>query len=344
MSGQKWMSGLRRGALNLTLGVNGLTIRHQTALSKAETARITDIEDLQSSKKGKRAAEPCLLCVPLDMPSLERYPCMYPRKVEKKKSRDEDIAVCVLEWVANEDPSQARILLVKRPKTGKPLMAVLTRLRLKRMSIGLLAGLDEFPSVVMPEDSSSAPGRLASSVDLLNELLEMPNDFHIKAVKDFTAVSVTRTTDLGSIKHIYSHINATFHCRHVVLTSGGMDESKPPQIRKENRERCKWISREDVDSANISTGAVKIWKLVTDGAVPAKATKPGKVKADLIKKGKKEESGQMKLSFTKKPVATVEEAIVNLSDLDPKSGDSVKDSHLSPRKKRRIDISSDEED
>ena len=246
---------------------------------------------------------------------------LYPRKVEKKKSRDEDIAVCVLEWVAKKDPSQSRILLVKRPQTG------------------LLAGLDEFPSVVMPEDSSTASARLTSSVELLNELLELPVDFHLKAVKDFTTVSITSTNDLGSIKHIYSHINALFHCRHVVLTSGSTEAGKPPRIRKANRERCKWIGRDEVDSANISTGAVKIWKLVTEGgAQPKKVTKS----RTMTVKQKKADHGQTKLSFTKKTTVQTEVAVIVVADQGG-GGDQAEKQADSPRKKRRIDISSDEE-
>jgi A/G-specific adenine glycosylase len=225
----------------------------------------------------------------------------------------------VLEWVAKEDPDQSRVLLVKRPKTG------------------LLAGLDEFPSVVMPEDSLSSSARLSSSVELLSELLVLPEDFHLKAVKDFTAVSVTTTKELGSIKHIYSHINATFHCRHVVLTSGSVEgEGKPPRIRKENRERCKWISREDVDSANISTGAVKVWKLVTEGA--GKSAKVAKIRTTSVKQ-KKEDQGQLKLSFTKHAPVKVDIGVVEV--VEGKDEDVIEE--VSPRKKRRIDISSDED-
>lgn len=282
-----------------------------------------DIEDLgPAPKQGKASEEACSLCVPLDTRSLERDPMLYPRKVEKKKSRNEDIAVCVLEWVAKEDPGQSQILLVKRPKTG------------------LLAGLDEFPSVVMPEDSSTASARLTSSVELLNELLELPDDFHLKAIKDFTSVSITSTNDLGSIKHIYSHINATFHCRHVVLTSGSAEAGKPPRIRKANRERCKWIGREEVDSANISTGAVKIWKLVTEGgAQPKKVTKS---RTTTVKQ-KKEDQGQTKLSFTKKTTVQTEVAVTLVADQGGDQAEKQAEQADSPRKKRRIDISSDEE-
>lgn len=90
----------------------------EARLCTARAAKSGDIEDLASSQNGKRSDEACTICVPLDEPTVARDPSLYPRKVVKKKSRDEDIAVCVLEWVAIGDAGDSRILLVKRPKTG----------------------------------------------------------------------------------------------------------------------------------------------------------------------------------------------------------------------------------
>ena len=60
------------------------------------------------------------MCLPLDPPSLERDVVLYPLKVVKKASRDEEVAVCVIEWrpKAHQIEQEDLILLVKRPKTG----------------------------------------------------------------------------------------------------------------------------------------------------------------------------------------------------------------------------------
>lgn len=80
-----------------------------------------DIEDLTVMKKA------CTLCLPLEPPSHDRDVTLYPLKVIKKKSRDEDIAVCVVEWrqAGSTHTAEDKILLVKRPKTGRQFVTIM---------------------------------------------------------------------------------------------------------------------------------------------------------------------------------------------------------------------------
>lgn len=182
---------------------------------------------------------------------------MYPLKVVKKKSRDEDLAVCVVEWRSRGNDQAEKILLVKRPKTGKyPIRCFFCR-TLKRKpdhyamgSSGLLAGLDEFPSVVMPESASTLSERSLKSEELLKELLHLPETFSLDSSRDYITCEVTSFKDFGSIKHIYSHINATFHCRHLVISA-----ISPPRIRG-SHDRCRWATKAEIEKANISTGTI----------------------------------------------------------------------------------------
>ena len=140
--------------------------------------------------------------------------------------------------------------------------------------IGLLAGLDEFPSVILPEASASS--HMAGSTDYLNELLDLPHDFSLESAKEYPNLTVLKVADLGSVRHIYSHINATFHCYHLKLSS-----CKPPRI-KTSTSRCRFVDRPQIANANISTGAVKIWELVS-GNDPKKKAKKNKAPTESPK-------------------------------------------------------------
>jgi A/G-specific adenine glycosylase len=280
-------------------------------LQQCTAGRAASSIDLEDIAKGTT----CKMCLPLDPPSLDREVTLYPLKVVKKKSRDEDIAVCVVEWFSSStDVEQgSMVLLVKRPKTGMDPMTDQDRCMLTT-SPGLLAGLDEFPSAVMPDSESSPTDRLAQSLELLNELLVLPKSFVLKPLREYTALSVTGTTDLGSIKHIYSHINATFHCRHLKLSS-----EKPPRIQAE-KGRCRWVEKSAIASANISTGAVKIWDLVNGKEVKGK-TKKKLAKEETVKI-------DIKQFLTRKPASSQENAIES----------SAEQPEETPRKKRKLVI------
>ena len=209
---------------------------------------------------------------------------------------------------------------------------------------GLLAGLDEFPSVIVEDAAPSL--RSQASLALLHELLVLPADFELASSNLTSTVS-----DLGSIKHIYSHINATFHVSHVVLLS---NEGVPPKIRKGARERCRWVSRAEVESANISTGAVKVWSLVKSGVKAAKVKAPSKRKAGAshARSAAGPQLGQSKLAFGRK-VHVQEEEMTASSSKENEVGEAAVSvavavtaslaTTTSPRKKRRIVVSSDEE-
>lgn len=308
---------------------------------------VVDIEDLSSpepeatprkrtkakatSKAKSSSTSVCEMCLPVDAVARGRDVTVYPCKVAKKASREEDIAVCVLEWQSGEVQGEAegrKVLLVKRPKTG------------------LLAGLDEFPSVIVEGASPSL--RAQASLALLHELLVLPPDVQLAS-----STSTCMVSDLGSIKHIYSHITATFHVSHVVLSSDD-SEGAPPKIRKGARERCRWASRAEVESANISTGAVKVWSLVKSGVKTIKVKAPSKRKAGAsqARSATGPQLGQSKLAFSRKvqvqeEVMTASSSKENEVDVAAVSAAALVTTSVTsttcPRKKRRIEVSSDEE-
>lgn len=77
----------------------------------------------------------------------------------------------------------------------------------------------------------------------------------------------------GSIPHIFSHINMTYHILHLVLASSTLPLSKTGV----------WLDETGVETANIGTGVKKVWAEVYGAwgsfdscAKPAKGTKTAK--------------------------------------------------------------------
>lgn len=85
-------------------------VRLASSKKRLEPASV-DIEDL------------CTLCAPIDdLKPSEHSVTVYPMAKERKKPREEETAVCVLEWrrtgATNKDGH--KVLLVKRPEKGEP--------------------------------------------------------------------------------------------------------------------------------------------------------------------------------------------------------------------------------
>lgn len=212
----------------------------------------------------------------------------------------------------------------------------------------------------MPDSESDVKSRFEASLDLLQEVLSL-SDAQVEELQS----NPKAKREVDSIKHIYSHINAMFHCRMLDLPG----DKSPPRIRSEWKSRARWVNEGEVDNANISTGHVKVWKSVSDNENGLRKSKNGKSGAPSGKRkvteNKKEEKGQMKLSFTKSVSVSskttknmkdgvigeeveVVEAIIEERSMktENRAAAVVHDTATasSPRKKRRIDISSDEEE
>lgn len=86
----------------------------------------------------------------------------------------------------------------------------------------------------------------------------------------------------GSIPHIFSHINMTYHVQHLVITS-------PDPAPTPTDVRAVWLDDTEVEHANVGTGVKKVWAEVfgswgsfSAGRKPAKPAVKGKRKSEVV--------------------------------------------------------------
>jgi A/G-specific adenine glycosylase len=67
----------------------------------------------------------------------------------------------------------------------------------------------------------------------------------------------------GSVPHIFSHINMTYHVQHLVLgpadSNADVDVDAPPVPADP---RAAWLRADEVEGANVGTGVKKVWAQV----------------------------------------------------------------------------------
>lgn len=121
----------------------------------------------------------------------------YPAKGIKTKQRHDYSAVCVVEILENQGTSEleqsSRFLLVKRPDEG------------------LLAGLWEFPSVLLDGEAD-----LSTRRESINNLLSQC--FGLEPKKNFEIVI---REDVGDFVHVFTHIRLKIYVEHLVLCLKG---------------------------------------------------------------------------------------------------------------------------
>ncbi|XP_052139109.1 adenine DNA glycosylase-like [Oryza glaberrima] len=164
----------------------------------------------------------------------------FPRVVPKAKPRSDFAAVCVVqisqgfgEGIAEAEGKDNLFLLIKRPEEG------------------LLAGLWEFPSVLVNEGKT----------DTLNRRKEMD-----KYLKQLLSIDVTRRSsvilreDVGQYVHIFSHIRLTMFVELMILNLKDDGE----ELCKEGPDSTKLrlINENAVQSMGLTSGIRKVYNMV----------------------------------------------------------------------------------
>ncbi|BAT98044.1 hypothetical protein VIGAN_09165600 [Vigna angularis var. angularis] len=172
----------------------------------------------------------------------------YPVKGVKVKQRCDFSAVCVVELLGAEallDKSQSisKFILVKRPEEG------------------LLAGLWEFPSVLL--DGETVP---STRREAMNRFLKA--NFKIDVRK---TCNIVLREDIGEFVHIFSHIRLKLYVELLVLQSkeGEHDLFKSP----DNKPTWKCVYSNALSGMGLTTSVRKVYNMVQNfkqKALPSK--------------------------------------------------------------------------
>ena len=162
----------------------------------------------------------------------------YPRVVPKAKPRRDFAAVCVVQIAQGLEQETAAgkcnsFLLIKRPEEG------------------LLAGLWEFPSVLVDERKT----------DPLNRRKEM--DRYLKQLVDIDVEQESNLIlreDVGQHVHIFSHIRLTMHVELMVLKIKG--DVGQVCNKGQGSTKLKLVDESSIDSMGLTSGIRKVYNMV----------------------------------------------------------------------------------
>lgn len=159
----------------------------------------------------------------------------YPTKVVKAKPKLDFCCVCVLEILIQENNrSGGGFVLVKRPEEG------------------LLAGLWEFPSVILDKEASVAARRKAIN-------LYLKEAFHLEPKETCTVVS---RKELGEFVHIFTHIRRKIYVELLVvqLTEGGTIDMFKDEAKDTMTWKC--VDSDVLSTMGLTSAVRKVYSMV----------------------------------------------------------------------------------
>ena len=172
-------------------------------------------------------------------------------------------------------------------------------LMVRRPEGGLLAGLWEFPSVVMPtvekEAAAATAEDRAAAVQALVDSLSIPGlSSHTepggesKSRGDARATNHKESRDnttsigprsVGQVVHVFSHIRQTMAVEHLVVTlEGEAVENGGGEGSKGDSPEWRWVQSSDMEAAGLTSGVRKVYDLVLKGGKGNNGTAKGKGK------------------------------------------------------------------
>ncbi|MEQ2273689.1 hypothetical protein XENORESO_007540 [Xenotaenia resolanae] len=159
----------------------------------------------------------------------------FPRKPVKKAPRVERTLTCVVTRPGEEGGEE--YLLIRRPNKG------------------LLAGLWEFPSLLLQDDHTEVKQKRALS-DKVNRILKTCLNEHLLQY-------------VGEVVHIFSHIHQTYVVYNLCL--------KERDVTQTQTEKQQWVTRSALQETAVSTGLKKIVTLFEKvDRLKGKTSKDGK--------------------------------------------------------------------
>lgn len=160
--------------------------------------------------------------------SVNTYCSLFPKKVAKKKAKEEDCAVCFIELRLPD--GESKWLIEQRPATG------------------LLASLWQFPQVTLPASDTTAAHRRSSAQTYVSSLIaggiDMAKARHINS--------------FDPLVHVFTHLRLTMHAYHYRIT----DKPEADSLVCSGAPARKWVDTSSMDNETLSTGMRKCWDLV----------------------------------------------------------------------------------
>ncbi|KAL3358813.1 hypothetical protein AABB24_015745 [Solanum stoloniferum] len=173
----------------------------------------------------------------------------YPTKVVKAKQRHEFSAVSVVEILDCQEmtgpQSSSKYILVKRPDEG------------------LLAGLWEFPSILLEKEADLASRRKA-----IDNFLQSSFNLDLKE-----STRIVSREDIGECVHVFSHIYLKMYVELLVLHPKG---NRSIDYKKLDKESITWkyVDGKNLGSMGLTSGVRKVYTMVQKHKQTEQATIP----------------------------------------------------------------------
>ncbi|KAF2434966.1 DNA glycosylase, partial [Tothia fuscella] len=192
---------------------------------------------------------------------IENHVTRFPMKIVTKAARNEECIVCIFKK-SSGDGKDPLWLIEQRPKKG------------------LLASLWQFPSLtIFNDEDAQTNSRGALSQTERRKLVAQFAESLLEAFKPLAVpIFAHDVSELGSITHIFSHIKLVMHvhlywindqesAKKVKSRNAKKVKSPPPPSSKTSQidsgkvefQDRKWVSQEEVESANFGSGMRKCW-------------------------------------------------------------------------------------
>ncbi|KAM4722941.1 adenine DNA glycosylase [Rhinophrynus dorsalis] len=194
----------------------------KTLLKSRTEPKAEDIGDIEECDLARGT---CTLCIPhSDTWESSLGVANFPRKSAKKPSRVEHTMICV--WERCGEQREAEYLIVQRPSSG------------------LLAGMWEFPSMLLDKELTVKDREHS----LCRHLQELTGHKVLKKELQYA----------GEVVHIFSHIHQTYL---VYFLSSSLTESSSIKEEATEHPASRWVTKKQFMDSAVPTAMKKIMKL-----------------------------------------------------------------------------------
>ncbi|XP_072129768.1 adenine DNA glycosylase-like [Mobula birostris] len=214
-------------------------------ITASKTSSTPDIEECGGGGN-------CPLCLPDKEPWDSDLGVMnYPRKPTKKPPRIERTLTCVVTRKRDNKDAE-EYFLVQRPSTG------------------LLAGMWDFPSVLL--DTEVKEKKLKQMIS--DRLTELTGNL----------VTSTHVQYVGEVVHIFSHIHQTY-----LVYSNLFHDTTGDTVKQEDLEQpsCRWVTEAEFFQSAVPTSMKKVFRLFKHSSVMEKGGKCGMENLGKERNGRK---------------------------------------------------------